>query len=135
MSGTIKKVLLYVPVVVSLLVLGAHFMRYDNTLGVVIAVALIGLLLVRKAWVARLVQAALLLGALEWVLTVYRLVQMRTAMGEPVTRMVIILGAVVAVTAGSALLFQTRSLRQVYGLVGSVRPGEMNGEAGQQERD
>jgi hypothetical protein len=135
MSTATKTVFLLIPVVISLLVLGAHFMRYDNTIGVVVAVALIGMLLVRRAWVARLVQVALLLGALEWVLTVYRLAQMRMAMGEPVTRMVIILGVVIAVTAGSALLFQTRSLKQVYGLVGPVRPGKMNGEAGQQERD
>jgi len=118
--STARKVLLYTPVVLSLLVLGAHFMRYDNTVGVVISVALIGLLLVRKAWVARAVQLALLLGALEWVLTVYRLVQMRTAMGEPVTRMVAILGIVIAVTAVSALLFETRTMRQVYGRQGSI---------------
>lgn len=116
---TAKKVFLYIPVILSLLVLGAHFMRYDNTVGVVISVALIGLLLVRKAWVVRVVQLALLLGALEWALTVYRLVQMRMAMGEPATRMVVILGIVIAVTAGSALLFETRTMRQVYGRQGS----------------
>ena len=118
--STAKKVLLYIPVVLSLLILGAHFMRYDNTVGVVISVALIGLLLVRKAWVVRVLQLALLLGALEWVLTVYRLVQMRMAMGEPVTRMVVILGIVIAVTAGSALLFETRTMRQVYGRQSSI---------------
>lgn len=112
---TAKKVFLYIPVILSLLVLGAHFMRYDNTVGVVISVALIGLLLVRKAWVVRVVQLALLLGALEWALTVYRLVQMRMAMGEPATRMVVILGIVIAVTAGSAVLLETRTMRQVYG--------------------
>jgi hypothetical protein len=118
--SAVRKVLLYTPVVLSLLVLGAHFMRYDNTVGVVISVGLIGLLLVRKAWVARLVQFALLLGVMEWALTVYRLVEVRTAMGEPVTRMVVILGIVIAVTAGSAVLFETRTMRQVYGRQRSV---------------
>ena len=118
--STAKKVLLYIPVVLSLLILGAHFMRYDNTVGVVISVALIGLLLVRKAWVVRVLRLALLLRALEWVLTVYRLVQMRMAMGEPVTRMVVILGVVIAVTAGSAFLFETRTMRQVYGRQSSI---------------
>ena len=122
--STAKKVLLYVPVVLSLLVLGAHFMRYDNTVGVLISVGLIGLLLVRKAWVARVVQFALLLGALEWVLTVYRLVQMRMAMGEPAMRMAIILGVVIAVTAGSALLFEARTMRQVYGRQSSTGADE-----------
>ena len=115
-KAAMLKFLLHIPIVLSLLVLGAHFLRYDNTPGVVISLALIGLLLLRKAWVVRVVHAALLLGAIEWALTLYRLVQMRAAMGEPATRMTVILGIVIAITAGSALLFQTRTLRQVYAL-------------------
>ena len=118
------KFLLHIPIALSLLALGAHFLRYGNTPGVVISLALIGLLFLRKAWVARVVQAALLLGAIEWALTLYRLVQMRTAMGEPATRMAVILCVVIAVTAGSALLFQTRTLRQVHGL---QRPPDEDG--------
>ena len=118
------KFLLHVPIVLSLLVLGAHFLRYGNTPGVMISLALIGLLFLRKAWVARIVQAALLLGAIEWALTLYRLVQMRAATGEPATRMAVILGVVIAITAGSALLFQTRTLQQVFGL---QRPADADG--------
>lgn len=110
------KFLLHIPIALSLLVLGAHFLRYGNTPGVAISLALVALLFLRRAWVARVLQAALLLGAIEWALTLYRLVQMRAAMGEPATRMAVILGVVIAVTAGSALLFQTRTLQQVYGL-------------------
>lgn len=111
-----KKFLLHVPVVLSLLVLGAHFMRYGNTIGQVISLALIGVMFLRKVWVARLMQVGLLVGAVEWALTVYRLAQMRAAMGESATRMVVILGVVIVVTAGSALLFETRTMRRVYGL-------------------
>lgn len=111
-----KKILLHVPVVLSLLVLGAHFMRYGNTTGQVIALALIVVMFLRKAWVARLLQVGLLVGAVEWTLTLYRLAQMRAAMGESATRMVLILGVVIVVTAGSALLFETRTMRRVYGL-------------------
>ena len=113
--------LLYIPITLSLAVLGAHFLRYGNDIGVVGALALIGLLFVRRAWVARLVQVALVLGALEWLLTLYRLVQVRAALGEPIVRMVIILGVVVAVTLGSALLFQSASLKRVYRLDRQVR--------------
>ena len=109
------KALFFIPVVLSLLVLGAHFLRYDNAAGVIVALALIGLLFVRKAWVARVVQVALLLGTLEWAHTVYRLVQARAAQGEPYARMVVILGAVIAVTALSALLFESKTLRRIYG--------------------
>ena len=110
------KRLLYVPIVLSLVVLGAHFLRDANHLGVAAAVGLIGLLIVKRSGAARAVQVALLLGALEWVWTIYDLVQARAAMGMPATRMVVILGVVAAVTALSAGLFQTSALKRIYGL-------------------
>lgn len=111
-----KKALIYLPVVLSLAILGAHFMRYGNPVGVIGSAALIGLLFVRRPWVARLVQVTLILGALEWLHTLYQLMQVRVALGQPFTRMVIILGVVAAVTACSALLFQTQSMKKLYGL-------------------
>jgi hypothetical protein len=110
------RILFYIPIVLSLVVLGAHFMRYGNSIAVVGALVLIALLFVRQAWIARLIQTVLVLGALEWVLTIYRLVQMREALDQPYARMVVILGAVAAVTLCSALLFQSKSLKDVYGL-------------------
>jgi hypothetical protein len=111
-----KKVLVYVPVVLSLVILGAHFMRYGNSIGVVGALVLIALLFVRQPWVARLMQVVLVLGALEWVRTLYELAQVRAALGQPFTRMTIILGVVAAVTFCSALLFQSPALKKIYRL-------------------
>jgi hypothetical protein len=111
-----KKALAYVPIVLSIAILGAHFMRYGNTIGVIGSVALIALLFLRRPWVARLVQVALVLGALEWLHTLYQLMQLRMALDQPFTRMVIILGAVAAITACSSLLFQLRPLKATYRL-------------------
>ena len=111
-----KKVLLYIPIVLSLVVLGAHFMRYGSTLGVIVAAGLIVLLFVRQWWVARLVQIALVLGAFEWVYTLYSMNQVRMAFGEPAMRLNVILGTVIAVTLASALLFQTKDLKKIYRL-------------------
>lgn len=111
-----KKILVYVPVVLSLVILGAHFMRYGNSIGVVGALVLIALLFVRQPWVARLMQVVLILGALEWVRTLYELVQVRAAYGQPFGRMMLILGVIAAITILSALLFQTPVLRKIYRL-------------------
>jgi hypothetical protein len=108
--------LFYVLIVLSLVLLGAHFLRDANYLGVAASVVLIGLLFVKRPVAARAVQVALMLGALEWVWTLYELVQVRTAMGMPATRMMIILGAVAAVTALSAGLLQTKAMKRIYGL-------------------
>jgi hypothetical protein len=111
-----KKALLFAPIVVSLLVLGAHFLRYGQWWGVAAAVVLIGLLFVRQPWVARTIQLVLLAGAAEWGWTLFQLAQMRAAHDQPIVRLVAILGSVVLVTLLSAWLFQTATLRAVYGM-------------------
>lgn len=110
------QVFLFIPIVLSLVVLGAHFMRDGLMIGVAVALALIGLLFVRRPWVARVVQMALLLGAFEWVLTLYVLADMRLRQGESATRMIVILASVALVTFVSALLFQAGPLRKIYHL-------------------
>lgn len=115
-----KNALMFVPVVLSFVLLGAHFMRYGQWVGVAGSVVLIALLVFTRPWVARLMQVALVLGGLEWVRTLYELVQMRVAHGQPFTRMAVILGVVAAIAFCSALLFQTARLRKVYRL---NRPG------------
>ncbi len=109
-----KKALYFIPIVLSLVVLGAHFLRDGNMPLVAACLILIGLLLVRHVLVARLVQTALVLGALEWLWTLYRLVEVRVALEQPYLRMTIILVVVAAISLCSALLFQTQTLRKVY---------------------
>jgi hypothetical protein len=108
------KILYFVIVVLSLLVLGAHFLRYGNDAGVALALAPIVLLFVRKPWAARIVQVILALGAIEWAHTLFELVQMRLAQGQPATRMAIILGTVIVVTITAALLFETQAMKRIY---------------------
>lgn len=109
-----KKALLFVPVALSLVVLGAHFLRDATWIGVFVCLLLIGLLFVRRPWVLRVMQVALVLGALEWLRTMYELAQIRVLHGQPYGRMLAILGVVAVVTLGSALLFQSKTMRKVY---------------------
>ena len=111
--------LLYIPVVLSFLVLGAHFLRDGNSIGVFVALAFIVLLFLRRPWVARLVQAALVLGVLEWLRTMYELAQIRAFHGQPYGRMLVILGIVAAVTLCAALVFQAPAMKDAYRLRGS----------------
>lgn len=111
-----KKVLLLLPVVLSLAVLGAHFLRYGSSIGVLAALLLIALLFLRRPWVARVMQVVLVLGMLEWLRTMYELGHMRALQGQPYGRMLVILGIVAAVTLCSALLFQSKTLKTMYGL-------------------
>jgi hypothetical protein len=105
-----------VPIVLSLLVLGAHFLRFGQMPAVFGTLVLIGLLFVRRPWAARIVQVALVFATVEWLRTLMQLTLERMHAGQPYMRMAAIIGIVAAVTLLSALLFQTRRLGSTYGL-------------------
>lgn len=104
--------LLLAPAALSFLALGAHFLRAGQLLLVALAVALLVLLFVRRRWAGRTAQVALLLGAVEWLRTAVTLVGVRMSMGLPYGRMVVILGAVAAVCALSALPLRAARARR-----------------------
>lgn len=104
--------LLFTPVVLSLLLLGAHFLRDGSVVPLAIALASLGLLAVRRAWAAWALQGLLLIGALEWIRTLVDLVELRRAAGQPSTRMVLILSGVALFTAVSALLLRSARARK-----------------------
>jgi len=99
------------PAILSLLLLAAHFLRGGNSVLVGAALALIAALGVRRAWVARIVPAALLLGAAEWARTLIVLAGTRQQAGMPAARMALILGGVALFTALSALIFRSARVR------------------------
>ena len=105
-----------VPIVLSLLVLAAHFLRSGSSILFLGVVLLLVTVTVGRPWAARTLQVALVLGSLEWIRTLVSLTRSRLDAGEPAARMIAILGTVAAVTLLSALLFQTRTLRRAYGL-------------------
>ena len=107
------------PVFISFLLLSAHFYRSGEMIFAFLSIALFIPLLLRKAWVPRLVQLALLLGAIEWAYTLASIAQIRMQFGMPWVRMAIILGAVALFTALSGLVFRSRALRERYSGVDS----------------
>jgi hypothetical protein len=111
------------PVLLALAVLAAHFYRGQWWVAFGAVVALAPLLLVRAPWAARVLQAALLAGAVEWLRTAAALVAVRQSLGQPYTRLALILGAVALATASCALLFQWRPVRERFG-IGRPKPPE-----------
>ena len=99
------------PVFISFLLLAAHFYRAGQMVVVVVLLSLLLLLFVRKYWVPWVIQITLLLGAFEWLVTLYNVAQMRIASDMPWARMAIILGAVALFTALSSLVFRSNALR------------------------
>ncbi len=110
-------ILLLMPVILSALLLGAHFLRTGSIITTALALLFPCLLFIRRAWAARLAQLFLLSGAVEWAITLLHLVAERRLEGQPWIRLAIILGIVLLFTGGSAFLFSfSRLLRKKYGL-------------------
>ena len=103
------------PVILSLVVLAAHFSRHDVPVLVWVSLAVPLLLLVRRPWVPRLLRWLLVLGALEWMRTTTVLVSQRVTVGEEWLRMAAILVAVATATLLSTLVFRWSSVRERYG--------------------
>lgn len=106
------------PVILSYIVLGAHFLRGGELVPVAICLLLPFLLLVPRPWAARVLQTGLVLGLLEWARTLIVLVELRQSMGAPWLRLAIIFGAVILFTLWSVTLFQRPALRERYRLAG-----------------
>jgi hypothetical protein len=104
-------VLRLLPVILSFLLLAAHFYRADLVPLSALCVALPFLLFLRQPWIPGLFQVLLTLGALEWLRALYGFAAMRIAFGEPWTRLAFILGAVAVFTGLSGLMFRNRALR------------------------
>ena len=102
------------PVIVSFVLLAAHFYRAELTPLVAACAFLPLLLFLRKPWVPRLFQGLLVVGALEWLRTLYVLAAMRMGFDQPWGRLALILGVVALFTALSGLVFNGRSLRTRY---------------------
>jgi hypothetical protein len=77
----------------------------------VLCVLLTALLSVRAAWAVRVLQAALVLGALEWLRTAWVFAAARAAQGQPYGRLLAILGSVAIVTALAARLLDRPAVR------------------------
>ena len=102
------------PVIISFIILAAHFMHAGQMYLVYLMLILPFLLFFKKSWVPWLFQAVLLLGAAEWLRTLYFMTQVRIEYGEPWMRMVVILGVVALFTALSSLMFWNKTLGARY---------------------
>jgi hypothetical protein len=77
--------LLVLPGLASVL-LAAHFYRAGQLALAIIALALVVLLAVPRAWAARTLQVALVLGAVEWLRTLASFAAVRVSFGQPYLR-------------------------------------------------
>ncbi len=114
MTSPSHRAWLLIAPLLALLLLAAHFYRAAEWAWVLATLALLPLLTLRRAWVPRVLQLALLAGAVEWTWTAALQAQQRLALGQPWLRMALILGAVALLTLAAALVFRSAGLKARY---------------------
>ncbi len=102
------------PVLLSSLVMAAHFLRSGDFLPMLIVLVLPSMLLIRRPWTPRIVQLILLVEAFIWVQVAMQFIAERQAEGVSWTALAIILGSVALLTAASGLVFFSSTLRARY---------------------
>jgi hypothetical protein len=98
------------------ILLAAHFYRAGHLVLAALSIGALVLLAIPRAWCARVLQVALLAGAFEWLRTLALFASARIAAGQPYLRLTLILIAVAAFTAASAVVFQQPALRRRFRL-------------------
>lgn len=104
------------PIIVSFLILSAHFSRAGSPVLSILCLLIPLLLFIKRTWVARLIQIVLIIGSIEWIRSLFYYINQRQSIGEPYVRLVIILGIVALFTGLSALVFNNHSLKKRYKL-------------------
>ena len=112
----LKNILRLLPVILAFGLLAAHFSRADMLPAVIVSLLTPFLLLIRKVWIARSIQILLLMGALEWIRSMFGYISIRKEIGEDWGRLAIILVSVALLTACAGLVFRGKSLKKRYHL-------------------
>lgn len=102
------------PVILSFLMLAAHFYRSGIFILSIFCLIIPFTLFIRNIWIPRIFQILLILGAIEWIRTIMIFVEERKMYDMPWVRLAVILGSVALFTALSGLLFQLKTIKRFY---------------------
>ena len=103
-----------IPLVISCLFLGAHFLRSGSFIVFVFCLSMPFLLLVKKRWILYLIQIFVYIGGGIWINTAIFLMRKRLTLGLPWHKPVIILGAIAVFTVFSGLLLNVKGIKEKY---------------------
>lgn len=107
----LTRIILYV---FAALLIGAHFLRADNMLMVMICIAAPFTFFYRRRLALLLLQVLAYGAAATWLVTAWQLVQLRQSLGQSWTLAAVILGAVALLSLLAGLLLNARVMRDHY---------------------
>ena len=107
-------VLHLLPAFLSLVLLGAHFLRAASYGFLAVAIFALLIMAVRSPWARRAVQAVLAVGVVEWLRTLAVLVAGRVSADLPFTRLAAILSSVALLASLAVIALESARVRRFY---------------------
>lgn len=101
-------------IILSYILLGAHFLREGEMLLAAFCLVFPLLLLIKKKWSLLVVQIFIYGGVLVWIQTLLLLINERMTFDLPWIKMAIILGGVIIFTLTSGLLLNSKVIKEKY---------------------
>lgn len=98
--------------ILSFLILGAHFLRDDNYVIMILCLLAPLLLFIKRQRILIVIQILLYCGVLVWINTIIQLVSERMDLEQPLIRMAIILSVVSLITGVSGLLLNSKVIKK-----------------------
>jgi hypothetical protein len=103
-----------IPLILSAVLLAAHFLRSFDLMPMLFCLAAPFLLLIKKRWVLRILQALTVVSALIWSYALYVIIQERIFEGRSWVASAVILGIVAAFSLFSGWLLNSPKIRDNY---------------------
>ncbi len=102
------------PVILSFLLIAAHFYRAGNQYLAYFLVVIPFILIIKSHITAKIVQLLLFLATIEWWRVIYNIAHIRMKFGMPWIRFTLIMSLVAIFTLLSIFVFYTKTLRKIY---------------------
>lgn len=100
--------------ILTYLLLGAHFFRDGETFLSIVCIFIPLLLLIKKKWCLLFVKLFTYGGVIVWIFTLITLINERVNTGEPWLRMAVILLAVIVMTISTSLFLNSKVFKEKY---------------------
>jgi hypothetical protein len=107
-------ILKLLPVILSFLLLAAHFYRSEMFILSIFSLLIPFTLFIKSKWIPGIIQIILILGSFEWLRTTILFVAERKMANMPWIRLCIILVSVALFTALTGLVFKIKSIKEIY---------------------
>jgi len=114
MKNKIITFLQFLMIVISFLMISAHFYRANNHYLAYFLILVPFFLIIRKKYIVRFTQIILFLSSIEWWIVIYKIINIRRMYNMPWIRFSLIMSLVAVFTLLSIVVLESKIMKKIY---------------------